>query len=472
MRKETGMPLSVFFLKYFLYVSAAVTFICLGAVFILNVLVAKDLIYPANYAQKQAEAARERIERAPSVSRDLIPGLCQYAVFDLEGNVTDGNIGKTRLKTAWEAVSGKRASRGENYYKVVRREREYVVLQYQIIPQYKSETLRRYLWPPQNLLMLAVLFMAVFSVGVIALRFSRALKKKLDSLIVVTEKIQGQDLDFSVEKGDIREINSILTAMDKMRHELKTSLETQWKAEQERKEQIGALAHDLKTPLTVIRGNAEILYDTDLTEEQAGSVGFIEESSLKMQNYIKMLIELSKDTETCRPRHQKNSLPAFLQDIGETARGICSSRKIRFKLKVRSEREEFFGDASLLSRALNNILSNAAEYSPSGGAVAMEVFEENEYLAFSVSDNGKGFSSAALKHAASQFYMEDASRSSKLHYGIGLYAADRIARQHGGLLVLENQKEGRGAKVTLKIPLCSTAHSKKNAEQVFSNASI
>ncbi len=452
-REETGMPLSVFFLKYFLYVSAAVTVICLGALFAFNGLAAKGYIYPADYAEKQAEAAQEKIEGAASVGRALIPELCQYAVFDLEGNVTDGDMGKDGLKAAWKAVSGGKADHAGNYYKVIRREREYVVLQYQIIPQYSSKTLRKYLCNPQNLFLLAVLFLIFLDVFMIALRFSRVLKKKLDSLITVTEKIQEQDLNFSVKKGDIKEINSILEAMDKMRRELKASLKKQWEADQGRREQIAALAHDLKTPLTVIRGNAELLYDMDLTEEQAESAGFIEESSLQMQNYIKMLIELSKDAKLYRLRFQKNSLSAFLQDIGKTARGLCASRDIRFKPDVRSERKEFYGDVNLLSRALDNIISNAAEHSPSGGTVTMEVFDEKEYLAFSVSDNGKGFSGAALKYAVSQFYMDDASRSSKLHFGIGLYAADTIAKQHGGVLILENREECPGAKVTMKIPL-------------------
>lgn len=99
--------------------------------------------------------------------------------------------------------------------------------------------------------------------------------------------------------------------MDKMRKELKLSLENQWKAEQSRKEQISALAHDLKTPLTIIRGNAEILFDTSPTEEQAESIHFIEESSLQMQSYIKMLIELAKDTDLYNLQYQTLSFLDF-----------------------------------------------------------------------------------------------------------------------------------------------------------------
>ena len=452
-RKEKGMSLSIFYLKYFLYLFIAVAVICITALFSLNGLAVSDMLYPADYAQEQAETAQTKIEEAAFVSEDLIPDLCQYAVFDLDGNVVDGNIDKTNLKAAWGAVLGKTSDYIGNHYKVIEREREYCVLQYKIAPQYKSATLRKYLFPPQTLIIVGTLFLILVSVVIIAIRFGYVLKKKMNPLIMITEKIQNQDLDFSIKKVNIKEINSILVAMDKMRDELKHSLEHQWKAEQSRKEQISALAHDLKTPLTIIRGNAEILYDTSPTEEQVESINFIEESSLQMQSYIKMLIELSKDTDLYNPQYQMTSFLDFIQDIHTTARGLCSSKKITLKWELMSELQMFRADASLLNRALSNVLSNAVENSPQGGIVIVKIFDEKGFIVFSISDNGKGFSKEAMKYATTQFYMDDASRNSKSHFGIGLYFTDAIIRLHSGQLILENIEESSGAKVTIKIPV-------------------
>ena len=452
-RKEKGMSLSIFYLKYFLYLFIAVAVICITALFSLNGLAVSDMLYPADYAQEQAETAQTKIEEAAFVSEDLIPDLCQYAVFDLDGNVVDGNIDKTNLKAAWGAVLGKTSDYIGNHYKVIEREREYCVLQYKIAPQYKSATLRKYLFPPQTLIIVGTLFLILVSVVIIAIRFGYVLKKKMNPLIMITEKIQNQDLDFSIKKVNIKEINSILVAMDKMRDELKHSLEHQWKAEQSRKEQISALAHDLKTPLTIIRGNAEILYDTSPTEEQVESINFIEESSLQMQSYIKMLIELSKDTDLYNPQYQMTSFFDFIQDIHTTARGLCSSKKITLKWEFMSELQMFRADASLLNRALSNVLSNAVENSPQGGVVIVKIFDEKGFIVFSISDNGKGFSKEAMKYATTQFYMDDASRNSKSHFGIGLYFTDAIIRLHSGQLILENIEESSGAKVIIKIPV-------------------
>lgn len=452
-RKEKGISFSIFYLKYFLYLFLAVAAICIAALFSLGVLVSGNMIYPADYAQKQAEAARENIENAMSVSEDFIPDLCQYVIFDLDGNMIDGNMDKGKVQTAWEAVLGKKTDYIWNVYKVIEREGQYCVLQYKIIPQYKSAILRKYLCPPQTLILTITLLLILFSVVIIAVRFGHVLKRKMNPLILATEKIQKQDLDFSIETGNIKEINSILAAMDKMREELKHSLESQWKAEQSRKEQISALAHDLKTPLTIVRGNAEILYDTNLTEEQTECIHYIEESSLQMQDYIKMLIEITKNTNLHSPQTEKISVSDFVQNIQKTAKGLCLPKNISLQWEFRSALKYFNANSNLLSRALNNILSNAVENSPSGGNIGVDIHDENGYLIFAVRDSGKGFSNEAIKYATTQFYMDDTSRNSKLHFGIGLYVTDMIVKQHGGELVLENLEESAGAKVTIKIPV-------------------
>ena len=82
-----------------------------------------------------------------------------------------------------------------------------------------------------------------------------------------------------------------------MRTALKDSLERQWKTEQEKNRQMAALAHDIKTPLTVVRGNAELLSEKALAAEQKNYVGYIINSALQMQDYVQTLIEATKSVE-------------------------------------------------------------------------------------------------------------------------------------------------------------------------------
>ena len=84
------------------------------------------------------------------------------------------------------------------------------------------------------------------------------------------------------------------------------------------------------------------------------------------------------------------------------------------------------------------------------------------FISFVVTDEGHGFTADALNHATEQFFMDDSSRSSKSHYGIGLYMAASIVKKHDGQIMLENVTENGGARVTIQIPLDSIASGAKD----------
>ena len=109
-------------------------------------------------------------------------------------------------------------------------------------------------------------------------------------------------------------------------------------------------------------------------------------------------------------------------------------------------------DKVLLGRAIQNVVNNALDYSPQDGTLHIDVCGKDDFVEISVTDEGEGFSIEALRHAQEQFFMDDQSRNSKMHFGMGLYIAKSIMEQHSGELVLENSKSTGGAKVILKIP--------------------
>ena len=109
-----------------------------------------------------------------------------------------------------------------------------------------------------------------------------------------TEEISSQNLDFEIGHSNIKEFEDVLLSFSKMRGDLKMSLEKQWHAEQLQREQIAALAHDLKTPLTVIQGNIDLINETELDDEQCLYADYITESSSQISIYIKTLIDISR----------------------------------------------------------------------------------------------------------------------------------------------------------------------------------
>lgn len=452
LRKEREISLSIFYLKYIFILIIGVLLIGAMTFFAFIRLGESGLIYFANYAEKEVDAASEQIMQADKISEDMIPTVSQYTVFTIDGHVKSGNIEKAGIKNAWAAVEGSTSDFKGNYYKVIQRDKEYCVLRYKIVPQYKSETLRKYLLPPQTLFFVTVLLLILLLVVMTAMRFGYVLKKKLESLIFAAEKIQNKELEFPIEPGNIKEINMVLSSVDNMRNALRLSLESQWKMEQTRREQISALAHDLKTPLTLIRGNTELLYDTNPTSEQIECMDYIENSSLQMQDYVQRLIDINRSNQSLTPQLQTIDTAAFMEEVQKQAKGLCLVKNIHLGWEMNYKPSYLTIDPNLLMRALSNVLSNAAEHTPSGGVITFNMIEENGNLMFSIIDTGEGFPPEALKYAATQFYMDNRSRNSNSHYGIGLYVADSVAKQLGGRLILENDLKTHGAKVTIEIP--------------------
>lgn len=455
--QKIEIPLGLFFLKYFGYLFIGILCIAVLVLLTFNMLWTSEAVYPASYAQKQALLAAPVIEKAEEVSEDMIPELCWYAVFDEAGRLLDGNLQGKSADRAWEAVKGKPSNMGGliggYYYKVIPRAKEFCVLRYQIMSQYRSETLRKYFLPPELLILIVTLMLVFAAILLTAVRFSRGMRRKLSPLIITADRIQRQELDFKVEKGSIREINTILKAMDDMRIALRQSLEEQWKLEERKREQMSALAHDLKTPLTLIRGNAELICDTGLNEEQRECADCIAENAVQMQNYVRMLIEFTRTSQTVSVCKRNMDVAVCLSEVKKQAERLCAMHQINLSWDCNVKKEETYVESNLLIRALQNLFDNAVEHTPQGGTVSLEAREDGQAVILTVSDTGQGFSEGALRHGKEQFYLDDGSRTAaKAHYGMGLYIVDTIVRQHNGTLVLENSPVNHGACVTVRIP--------------------
>lgn len=456
-KQRTEIPIGLFFLKYFGYLFIGFVGIAVLAMLAFNMLWTSDAVYPARYTEQQALLAVPVIEEAQEVSAQIIPELCRYAVFDEAGILLGGDLKEKDAQRAWEAVEGKRSNMGGiiggYYYKVIRRTGEYCVLRYQIISQYQSEILRKYLPPPEILILAVMLAMVLAVVVLTAVRFSRVMRRKLSPLIQAADRIQKQELDFSVDRGNVREINDILEAMDDMRAALGQSLKEQWQTEQRKQEQMAALAHDLKTPLTLVRGNAELLCDMELTEEQQACAECIAGNAIQMQNYVQTLIEIIRTSQS-PPVHKRNvDIAICLSEVKKRAERLCAMHQLNLMWEDSLKQREIYAEPDLLGRALQNMIDNAVEYTPQGGTVFLEIWDDGEDVVFRVSDTGCGFSPKALRHGKEQFYMDDDSRTAaKTHYGMGLYIVDMIAAQHKGTLILENSPVTGGACVTVRIP--------------------
>lgn len=446
------IPLSIFYLKYFAYIFVGICVLGVAIISIFTFLISQNVIYPANYVEIQVRNAYRPLQQAETITDDIIPEYCDYAVFDLDGKLIQGTISEKESEEVWNVVTTG-VSSAKYSYMIVPRNSEYCILRYKVLPQYKSVLLQKRLMNPQLLMFLLFILGILIIIVIVARRFGKNLDKQLHALAVASNKIACHDLDFEIQVSGIKEVDSVLFSMNEMRMALKESLEKQWQIEQEKNKQMSSLAHDLKTPLTLVRGNSELLLESDLSDFDKTCVEYIASSALQLQNYVQTLIEVTKSNLGYLFQPNKESLTLLLQEIKNQLNGLCKANQLIPDWKCILGDNEISVDHDLFIRAIVNIISNATEHTPKGGIVKCHIFDNDNMLNIIVEDSGNGFSPEALRHGTDQFFMDDASRNSDLHFGMGLYFANSIIQKHNGSLKLGNSEITGGAIVTIKVPL-------------------
>ena len=337
-------------------------------------------------------------------------------------------------------------------YLFVTRENEYVVLQYYIGSQFINEWFYHHFPSPEILLYILMGINCIAVCVILTAQFAKNMRAQLSPLFEATEKVAEQNLDFEVGHSKIKEFEDVLCSFSEMKNNLKSSLEKQWRAEQLQREQIAALAHDLKTPLTVIQGNIDLISETELDNEQRLYAGYITESSEQIGVYIRTLIDISRTAAGYQLDLEEFDIADYMEQIEAQANSLCLTKEICLHMETGENLGTFKADKLLLERAIMNVIGNAVDYSPLKGTVYVATQKTDKFLQISITDEGNGFTPEALHHAQDQFFMGNKSRTSNMHFGMGLYITSSIIKQHNGQLILKNSDKTKGAQVIIKIP--------------------
>ncbi len=447
-RIRKSNTLSGIFMQYVLIMIVSFLALVVCTFVIFNILINTGYIYPANYAEKKINEAYSTIQKADEVTKDMIPALSHYVVFSANGDVLSGDMTEDSIKIAWNVVNGRNSS-GKYFYKVVTRLNEYVVLQYSLAPQYHSAFLREHVVRPQNIMIGIDILGAIAIIILPSISFGRKIKRKMQPLLKAIEKTKDQDLEYEVSYSGIKELDDCIVSIDDMRSALKTSLEQQWKMEQDKNRQMSALAHDIKTPLTVVRGNSELLAETELTKQQRINVRYITDSALQIQDYVQKLIDVTKSMDDGQNIMEEVATEKIVSDIRKQAAGLAEVYGIKIDWKEEWHNKTVNVVKDQIVRAVLNIIQNAVEHTKKDGTISVSIKDADGRLTFTVEDTGDGFTREALLHGTEQFFMGDASRSGEAHYGIGLFFAKSVAKRHGGDIILTNSQDTGGAQVSI-----------------------
>lgn len=414
------------------------------------------VVIPANQVESDLSAVRSDIETSKVFNPDVLPDGTSYVFLTREFKLKKSNMPVNLQEESLLNYQFKNAHGGiYGYFQSFERSDGIVIVNYQLSPRYRNEWMNQH-FPNADLMMIGSMMVSILLIFVVLTFFyANKLRQQLRPILRATEKIAEQDLDFQTSRSTIKEFNQVLNGLDHMRVALRESLMENWKAEQDKQNQISALTHDLKTPLTVSRGNAELLAMTPLDEEQTDLLEHFQKGIAQVDSYVQELSELNKTSFKKTLTLGEVLVKEFVEDIYDQTLSLAQTKQINVAFDKKDIKKEIIGhwDRSLLNRAIMNIVSNAVEHTPSGSQLLLTARVEEDEFTFICLDSGPGFSLESLEKATQLFYQEDKSRQSRNHSGLGLTIANDIVRLHHGSLSLENDDTTGSAKVTIILSL-------------------
>ena len=287
-------------------------------------------------------------------------------------------------------------------------------------------------------LFFTALVILIFTSVSIGLWIYRSVAAPLVKLRKATQNIKEGNLDFVLEVDGTDEFAELCRDFEEMRRRLKESAEEKVLLDKENKELISNISHDLKTPITAVKGYVEGIMDgvADTPEKMDRYVRTIYNKTNEMDHLINELTFYSKiDTNRIPYTFSKLNVDDYFSDCAEEVGLELETRGIQLYYANYVEKDVLvIADGEQIRRVIHNIISNAIKYMDKPkGVIQIRVKDVGDFIQVEIEDNGKGIASKDLPNVFERFYRTDASRnSSKGGSGIGLSIVKKIIEEHGG----------------------------------------
>lgn len=280
----------------------------------------------------------------------------------------------------------------------------------------------------------------IFCVALMGVIFyKRELQKPIAILFDASEKISDNQLDFCIKYKHKNELGQLCSSFENMRKALYENNREMWRSLEERKRLNSAFSHDLRTPLTVLKGYNDFLekYIGQVSEDKINEILSKMNSQInRLESYTYKMSAVQK-LEDISPDIIEISSAALKEILAESGKYICKDKQ--FELHFASDTDIIFIDVELVSEVYENLMSNGARYADS--EISANISIKNDYLIISVQDDGDGFSDKALQLAKEPFYRDDKEQNSS-HFGLGLYICKIICEKCGGSTNISNTETG------------------------------
>lgn len=287
-------------------------------------------------------------------------------------------------------------------------------------------------------MILTATIILVFTALSVGLWIYRSIAVPLVKLKKATKNIKEGNLDFVLEVEGNDEFSQLCQDFEEMRKRLKESTEEKILMDKENKELISNISHDLKTPITAVKGYVEGIMDgvADTPEKMDRYVRTIYNKTNEMDHLINELTFYSKiDTNRIPYTFSKLNVEDYFSDCAEELGLEMETRGIELVYANYVEKDvQVIADGEQIRRVIHNIVSNAIKYMEKPrGIIQLRVKDVGDFIQVEIEDNGKGIAAKDLPYIFDRFYRTDVSRnSSKGGSGIGLSIVKKIMEDHGG----------------------------------------
>lgn len=285
---------------------------------------------------------------------------------------------------------------------------------------------------------ISILLILLLTAAMLSIWIYQGIIRPLKKLKTATVNIQQGNLDFTIESEGNDEISELCASFEEMRKRLKESFEQQMRSERENKELISNIAHDLKTPITAVKGYSEGLLDgvADTPEKRDKYLRTINSKANEMDALLNELTLYAKiDTNRIPYNFNKLNVAEYFNDCIEEIGMDLEAKRIGLTyFNYVGNDVMIIADPEQLRRVISNIIGNSVKYlDKQQGLINIRIKDVGDFIQVEIEDNGRGIAAKDLPYIFERFYRADASRNSATGgSGIGLSIVKKIIEDHGG----------------------------------------
>ena len=411
----------------------------------LNVLLNTGVVYPANYADIQSEKVEAGFQTEDWTLAE-IPYYYDF-LYLKDGKIIENTIDKKYDDLVQQAIKNGRAISGEiigsNIFKAYTRGNRQLVIRYRVNVIFANEKLYKIFENFEWGYIVFILMIWFFGFALLLIRSSNILKREIYKIAMANDNISRMDLDYEREHSKYKEIDGVLRSIDVLAENLKKSLGEQWDMQVKQKELVEQLTHDIRTPITLIKGNLELLKEEhrDVSSERFADIS---NGIDRLEKYIEKLKKFSYAMEGKKDVVSNEVILYWI----EVMSSICRLNGLTLEV-IKSESSNIKLDKEEVAVALQNIVTNAVEYSKKGSKIMVAFKDEPSEFILTVRDEGMGFDKDLLPLLTEKFISGKVKDKCDKH-GLGLWGVKNIVVANNGNLYLKNYS-GRTAGAEVKM---------------------